>query len=123
MVKARKRFGQNFLKDKNIIERIVRTIDPKPGEHLIEIGPGHGAITDRLLKSGCDLDVIEIDRDLAFSLRVKHPDLNIIESDVLKLDLSTLPKGKKIRVVGNLPYNISTPLLFRLFEHLDDIEA
>ena len=122
MVKARKRFGQNFLKDNNIIERIVRTIDPKPGEHLIEIGPGHGAITDRLLKSGCDLDVIEIDRDLAFSLRVKHPDLNIIESDVLKLDLSTLPKGKKIRVVGNLPYNISTPLLFRLFEHLDDIE-
>jgi 16S rRNA (adenine1518-N6/adenine1519-N6)-dimethyltransferase len=122
MVKARKRFGQNFLKDKNIIERIVRTIDPKPGEHLIEIGPGHGAITDRLLQSGCDLDVIEIDRDLAFSLRVKHPDLNIVESDVLKLDLSTLPKGKKIRVVGNLPYNISTPLLFRLFEHLDDIE-
>lgn len=122
MVKARKRFGQNFLQDKNIIERIVRTIDPKPGEHLIEIGPGHGAITDRLLQSGCDLDVIEIDRDLAFSLRVKHPDLNIIESDVLKLDLSTLPKGKKIRVVGNLPYNISTPLLFRLFEHLDDIE-
>jgi 16S rRNA (adenine1518-N6/adenine1519-N6)-dimethyltransferase len=116
-MRSRKRFGQNFLVD---------AIDPKPGDRIVEIGPGHGELTGELAKSGCRLDVIEIDRDLIADLRCRYPALNVIEADVLKYDFSGLAKevrarGKSLRIVGNLPYNISTPLLFKLFGHLADI--
>lgn len=113
----RKRFGQNFLVDAGIIDRIVRAVDARPGNQVIEIGPGHGAITEALIQSGCDLKLIEIDRDLATELAYRFPDVNLIIEDVMKVDFSSIfPKGP-IRVVGNLPYNISTPLLFKLFNY------
>lgn len=114
--RARKRFGQNFLHDPAVIARIVRTVSPQAGEHLVEIGPGQAAITEPLLASGCQLTAIEIDRDLAALLRAKflnHPRFALIEQDVLTVDLSALTP-QPIRIVGNLPYNISTPLLFKV---------
>jgi 16S rRNA (adenine1518-N6/adenine1519-N6)-dimethyltransferase len=119
---VRKRFGQNFLRDRNTIDRIIAAIDPAPGDHIVEIGPGHGALTDRLIESGCQLDVIEIDFDLTRELDARYGDrARIIEADVLRFDLTAITNPKPIRVVGNLPYNISTPLLFKLFQHLNDI--
>ena len=113
----RKRFGQHFLTDDAVIERIVRTIDPKPGEALIEIGPGLGAITGSLLERCQALTVIELDRDLAARLR-KRSGLTVIEADVLNVDFTALAvaAGRPLRVVGNLPYNISTPILFHLLD-------
>lgn len=119
--KARKRFGQNFLHDANIIERIVRAITPRAGQRLVEIGPGQGAITAPLLKAGANLTTIEIDRDLAGMLRERfagNPQFHLVEMDVLKFDFATLgatPAG--LRVLGNLPYNISTPLIFHLLDY------
>ena len=117
---ARKRFGQHFLTDGAIIDRIVDTIDPKPGEVLIEIGPGLGAMTDPLVARSGRLMVIELDRDLAYRLR-KRPELEVIEADVLEVDFSALAQGRRVRVVGNLPYNISTPILFHLLESVDHV--
>ena len=116
---ARKRFGQHFLHDQAVIERIVAAIDPKPGEHLVEIGPGLGAITLPLLARGAELDVIEIDRDAIGELRAKTAAsaLRIYEADALQFDFGALSRGERsLRIVGNLPYNISTPLLFRLLD-------
>ncbi len=115
---ARKRFGQHFLADESVIDNIVRAIDPKPGEALIEIGPGLGALTLPVLSRCAALTVIELDRDLAARLR-RNPSLNVIEADVLKVDFAELASqlgasGQKLRVIGNLPYNISTPILFHL---------
>jgi 16S rRNA (adenine1518-N6/adenine1519-N6)-dimethyltransferase len=110
---ARKRFGQHFLADDSIIERIVRVIDPRPGEALIEIGPGLGALTLPLLQQCGALTVIELDRDLAARLR-RRAGLTVIEADVLDLDFAALAQERRLRVVGNLPYNISTPILFHL---------
>ena len=121
-MRARKRFGQNFLHDQHVIQRIIDAINPGPGDHILEIGPGHGALTHGLMASGCQLDVVEIDRDLAAELRLRYPGLNVIEADILKFDFNSIRGDKPLRVVGNLPYNISTPLLFRLFEHVDMIE-
>jgi 16S rRNA (adenine1518-N6/adenine1519-N6)-dimethyltransferase len=111
----RKRFGQHFLSDTAVIEAIVAAIDPKPGQALVEIGPGLGAMTDPLVARCGRLTVIELDRDLALRLR-RRPELEVIESDVLKVDIAALPRpaGQKLRLVGNLPYNISTPILFHL---------
>ena len=124
--RSRKRFGQNFLTDRNTIDRIVRAIGPRVDDHIVEIGPGHGELTGELLKSGCQLQVIEIDRDLIADLRIRFPGLPITECDVLKHDFSDMARsargaGKQLRIVGNLPYNISTPLLFKLFQSLEDI--
>jgi 16S rRNA (adenine1518-N6/adenine1519-N6)-dimethyltransferase len=110
---ARKRFGQHFLADDTIIEGIVRVIDPHPGQALVEIGPGLGALTQPLLERCGALTVIELDRDLAVRLR-RQSELTVIEADVLKVDFLELAAGRKLRVVGNLPYNISTPILFHL---------
>ena len=111
--KARKRFGQNFLTDEKIIERIVATIAPKRDDSLLEIGPGQGAMTLPLLECVNKLNVIEIDRDLISILEsFKKDNLIINQGDALKFDLDTLPTP--IRVVGNLPYNISSPILFHL---------
>lgn len=118
----RKRFGQHFLTDKVLIDAIVDLIAPQPGETLVEIGPGLGAMTLPLLARHEALTVIELDRDLAARLR-KRGDVEVIESDVLKVDFHALAaaKGAKLRVVGNLPYNISTPILFHLLDAVDDV--
>ncbi len=115
---ARKRFGQHFLTDDAVIDRIVRTIDPRPGEALVEIGPGLGALTGPLLERCERLTVIELDRDLAARLR-RDARLDVVEADVLNVDFGALAEsaGQPLRVVGNLPYNISTPILFHLLEH------
>lgn len=122
---ARKRFGQHFLTDGGIIDAIVRAIAPQPGDAMVEIGPGLAALTQPLVERLGRLAVIELDRDLAQRLR-GHGQLDVIESDVLKVDFAALApasaagSSKKLRVVGNLPYNISTPILFHLlgFAHL-----
>ena len=110
---ARKRFGQHFLVDEAVIDGIVRAIDPQPGQALVEIGPGLGAMTMPLLQRCSALTVIELDRDLAARLR-RHGGLTVVEADVLKVDFAALAAGRPLRVVGNLPYNISTPILFHL---------
>lgn len=120
----RKRFGQHFLTDTALIDAIVGLIDPQDGQTLVEIGPGLGAMTLPLLaripKGSVPLTVIELDRDLAARLR-KRDDVEVIESDVLKVDFRALSvaKGARLRVVGNLPYNISTPILFHLLDAVD----
>ena len=121
---ARKRFGQHFLADGGIIEAIVSAIAPLPGQPMVEIGPGLAALTQPLVERLGRLTVIELDRDLALRLRL-HGQLDVIESDVLKVDFTQLAHTlgvPKIRVVGNLPYNISTPILFHLLEHVQVIE-
>jgi len=118
---ARKRFGQHFLSDGGIIDAIVQEIAPQPGDAMVEIGPGLAALTQPLVERLGRLTVIELDRDLARRLR-EHPQLEVIESDVLKVDFAALAArfAAPLRVVGNLPYNISTPILFHLlgFAHL-----
>ena len=121
----RKRFGQNFLHDNMVIQNIVDSIHPQTGEHFVEIGPGKGAITDPLLRILGEIDVVELDRDLIPILHqnLDHlGELRIHQSDALRFDFSTLTREKKaFRVVGNLPYNISTPLLFHLTNYLPSI--
>lgn len=111
----RKRFGQHFLNDDRVLETIVGLIDPQASDALVEIGPGLGAMTEPLAKRCERLIVIELDRDLAQRLR-QRPRLEVIEADVLKVDFASLATqcGRPLRVVGNLPYNISTPILFHL---------
>ena len=137
---ARKRFGQHFLTDGGIIDAIVDAINPAPGQPMVEIGPGLAALTQPLVERLGHLTVIELDRDLAVRLR-EHPHLSVVESDVLKVDFRSLATNMlakpalsqtettqaalttpKIRVVGNLPYNISTPILFHLLAQVDVIE-
>jgi len=117
--RPRKRFGQNFLQDDNIIERIVQSLNIKDSDNLIEIGPGQGALTDKLFDQCKHLDVIEIDRDLAAEFAWRYDDkenFSLHIADVLKFDFTSLPtRDSRFKVIGNLPYNISTPLLFRLF--------
>ena len=119
---ARKRFGQHFLADSAVIEAIVAAIDPRPGQALVEIGPGLGAMTGPLLERCGRLTVIELDRDLAARLR-RDSRLEVIEADVLTLDFAAVAEraGQKLRVVGNLPYNISTPILFHLLAVADRV--
>ena len=117
---ARKRFGQHFLTDGAIIESIVDAINPQPNDPMVEIGPGLAALTQPLVERLGKLNVIELDRDLALRLR-EHPHLNVIESDVLRVDFTQLAADlnvSKLRVVGNLPYNISSPILFHLLAHV-----
>ena len=118
--RARKRFGQNFLQDPGVIRRIVKSIAPRDTDHLVEIGPGMGAITELLLEAQPRLDVVELDRDLIPGLKVKffnYPDFHVHEADALKFDFAGLcQNGEPLRIVGNLPYNISTPLIFHLLE-------
>lgn len=123
----RKRFGQNFLHDASVIEKIIRAVSATPEDNLIEIGPGMGAITERLLEdAGGKLDVIELDRDLISVLRTKffnYPDFTIHEGDALRFDYrQLLQPGKKMRLVGNLPYNISTPLIFHLLSYRENVQ-
>jgi len=121
---ARKRFGQHFLIDTFVIEQIVSAIAPSAGEQMVEIGPGLAALTQPLVERLGKLTVIELDRDLVLRLQA-HPQLNVIASDVLRVDFTELAKSlqtPKLRVVGNLPYNISTPILFHLLTHVGAIK-
>lgn len=121
--RARKRFSQNFLVDPSTIERIVAAIAPRADDALVEVGPGRGALTALLVDLVDALTVIEIDRDLVHGLRVRYPDLEIIDGDALRVDYAALaPEGRRLRVVGNLPYNISTPLLFHLLRFATAVE-
>jgi len=120
----RKRFGQHFLSDHAIIDAIVRAIAPVPGQAVVEIGPGLAALTQPLVERLGQLTVIELDRDLAARLR-SHGQLKVVESDVLKVDFAQLGQAlgaPKMRVVGNLPYNISTPILFHLLQYVDGVQ-
>jgi 16S rRNA (adenine1518-N6/adenine1519-N6)-dimethyltransferase len=114
---ARRRFGQHFLVDRHYIERIVAALDPRPDDNVVEIGPGLGALTGPLLERVSRLTVIEIDRDLAARLAAEHPAerLTIYTADALVFDFGSL--GPDLRVIGNLPYNISSPLLFHLAQY------
>lgn len=130
----RKRFGQNFLHDKSVISQIIDSIHPQDNDLMLEIGPGMGAITEPLLAKVKNLTVVELDNDLADSLRIRigansHQGLSIVKANALDMDYYQLYQqmnpsnnGKKIRVVGNLPYNISTPLLFHLLSFSDVLE-
>lgn len=119
--RPRKRFGQNFLHDPAVIGRIIRAINPHPTEHLVEIGPGLGALTRPLLSAVGRLDAVEIDRDVIPHLQETCAgcgELLIHNMDVLKCDLASISEGQPVRLVGNLPYNISTPLIFHLLKQL-----
>lgn len=121
---ARKRFGQHFLTDNAVIAEIVDAIDPQPGQHMVEIGPGLAAMTQPLVERLGHLQVIELDRDLAARLH-QHKQLTVHEADVLRVDITALAAGlgaQFLRVVGNLPYNISTPILFHLLDHVAVIQ-
>lgn len=124
--KPRKRFGQNFLQDYNVISQILASIQTEPGQHWVEIGPGMGVLTEPLLKKSIILDVIELDRDLVNLLNQKFKafqNLCIHSSDALDFDFSKLAgEGEGLHIIGNLPYNISTPLLFHLLESAENIE-
>ena len=129
---ARKRFGQNFLHDTSVIQGIVAAIHPQPNQFLVEIGPGLGALTEPVGELVDHLTVVELDRDLAERLRhhpFLHQKLTVIETDAMQFDFGELytkehlaEKGQKLRVFGNLPYNISTPLMFHLFKYHDVIQ-
>jgi len=121
---ARKRFGQHFLTDSAIIDGIVDAVHPQAGEPMVEIGPGLAALTQPLVERLGRLHVIELDRDLAIRLR-EHAQLQVIESDVLRVDFTQLAADlgvPKLRVVGNLPYNISSPILFHLLTHVNVVQ-
>jgi 16S rRNA (adenine1518-N6/adenine1519-N6)-dimethyltransferase len=125
MHRARKRFGQHFLHDRNIIDRILRAIAPQAGDNILEIGPGQGALTYPLLQRCDRLTAIELDRDLVPVLEQRAPafgQLEVINADILEFELSSIASTRKFRLVGNLPYNISTPLMFHLLESADLIE-
>ena len=120
--RPRKRFGQHFLSDPGIIDAIMQAIDPRPVDTIVEIGPGHGAITEPLAKRAGRLHCVELDRDLAAALRHglgPRDNVTIHEADALNFDFCAL--GDSLRIVGNLPYNISTPLLFHLVDSRDCI--
>jgi 16S rRNA (adenine1518-N6/adenine1519-N6)-dimethyltransferase len=136
LIFARKRFGQHFLHDRNVLERIAREVGPRADDALVEIGPGRGALTELLMaamtRAGSrSLDVIEIDRDLAAGLEPRFgpdPRFTLHLDDALRFDFAALARtrGARLRLIGNLPYNISTPLLFRLaqaHEHIDDLHV
>lgn len=124
--KARQRFGQNFLIDQDLITSIAQSAQPRPEDHIIEIGPGLGAITDALADSGAHMTLIELDRDLVARLEGKYADarqkgqLHIESADILKINLDEIAArhpNKQTKIIGNLPYNISTPVLFHLLQH------
>lgn len=121
----RKRFGQNFLRDPGVIREIIAAVGLKPSDRLLEIGPGEGVLTRGLIQSGARLDVVELDRDLVAALKLRFSgieQLRIHAGDALKFDVRAIAEGGRVRVLGNLPYNISTPLMFHLFGQVDAID-
>ena len=122
----RKRFGQNFLRDESVIAGIAKAVNPVESDHVVEIGPGEGALTEALITSGCELDAVELDRDLRTRLLAAfstYPRFTLHSADALAFDFNDLiAPSEKLRVVGNLPYNISTPLIFKLLDTASIIE-
>jgi len=118
--RARKRFGQNFLSDDAVIHRIARAVNAQPSDQVVEIGPGQGALPADILDSGCTLNCVELDRDLIPILNQRfseHSGFSLHQADALEFDFASLRQSdQKLRVIGNLPYNISTPLIFKLLE-------
>ena len=117
--RPRKRFGQNFLTDNQVIDGIINLIRPRQSDLIVEVGPGRGALTGMLLESGCELHVVELDRDLAAKLVRQYDDadnFHLHSGDVLAMDLAELTGGRQFRLIGNLPYNISSPMLFHAFQ-------
>lgn len=124
MPRPKKHFGQHFLHERGVIERIVAAIAPRPGDHIVEIGPGEGALTLPLLRAAGTLTAIELDGDLIDPLRARASGmgrLEIIHADVLDTDLTTLAAGGRLRLAGNLPYYVSSPILFHCLDHADAI--
>jgi 16S rRNA (adenine1518-N6/adenine1519-N6)-dimethyltransferase len=122
--RARKRFGQNFLVDSDIVRRIVEAIGPEPGQVILEIGPGEAALTQPLADSGAELHLLEIDRDLTGRLRDRfreYENVRVHGEDALRTDFAAITGNRRFRLVGNLPYNISTPLLFHVLGWSDRI--
>ena len=117
-VKPLKRFGQNYLKDINILKKIVDEVNPRPGDNILEIGPGQGALTGELLKRIDRITAVEIDNRVIEILKEKFSRLEIVEGDFLSMDLNEFTQGnkKKLRVTGNIPYNLTSPILFKLIE-------
>ena len=123
--RPRRRFGQHFLHDPGVIQRIVAAVNPRPGQALVEIGPGRGALTLPILRICGELHAVEVDRDLCKHLGVECRDagtLHLVNEDALEFDFGALAESRRLRIVGNLPYNISTPLLFRLLDQIRHIE-
>ena len=121
--KPKKRFGQNFLQDENILNKIVKEINPQPDDQIIEIGPGYGALTKKLLSATENLIAVEIDHQLAKELKDRFPDSKILNEDFLETDLSKrILKEERLRIVGNIPYNITSPILFKLIENNEIIK-
>lgn len=120
--KPKKRFGQHFLIDKNIIRKIVKEFSPKENDLIVEIGPGQGALTDELLKHSKNLLVVEIDKNLVVELQNKFPSITIINKDILECDFSTEFYNEKFRIIGNLPYYITSQIIFKCFESYTKIK-
>lgn len=117
---AKKALGQHFLHERGVVDRIILAVDPKPGDRIVEIGPGQGAMTFPLLERHGHLTAIEFDRDLLAPLAVRareHGELELIHADVLDVDFTALAGGTPLRLVGNLPYNLSSPILFHALDH------
>ncbi len=116
--RPRRRFGQHFLHDPAVVARIIEEFDPRPGQAIVEIGPGKGALTHHLMERAHEIQAVELDRDLVSYLQATYPQgLTVHQADALNFDFCRLaPSGKRLRLIGNLPYNISTPLLFRLLD-------
>jgi 16S rRNA (adenine1518-N6/adenine1519-N6)-dimethyltransferase len=121
----KKRFGQHFLHDPGVLRRILQAVAPRPGQAVVEIGPGEGALTLPLLEACGEMTAIELDRDLIEPLRARaagHGALHIVHADALAVDLTALARGGRLRLVGNLPYNLSSPILFHCLDHLAAIQ-
>ena len=127
--RSRRRFGQHFLHDPGVIERVVAVVDPRPGQTIVEIGPGRGALTFPILRRCGEMHAVEVDRDLCEHLRRESQGagtLHLVNEDALSFDFGALAGPRRLRIVGNLPYNISTPLLFRLLaqiRHIEDVHC
>lgn len=119
--KHKKHLGQHFLADQSIIDRMIRVMQLKEADKVIEIGPGQGALTHQLIKKCPDLCCVEYDQDLVKYLNVHLPNLKVVHQDALEFDFREYAQGKPLRIIGNLPYNISTPILFHLLEDIDCI--
>jgi len=118
MHRPRKRFGQNFLRDQHVLDRIIDAADLRPGDRILEIGPGQGALTDKLLESGLPVLAVEIDRDLGSALQDRQDEnLSVVIGDVLRLDWEELLTEPPYKLIANLPYNVSSQILFRVLEH------
>ena len=115
--KPLKKFGQNYLTDKNIILKIVKRFSPQKNDNIIEIGPGRGALTSELIKTSANITAIEIDNRVIENLTEKYPEVTFINDDFLKIDLTQFVSDKKLRIIGNIPYNITSPILFKLIEN------